>query len=1471
MSWVPVPGYEHVTDLNDQPRKLTEKEIEYIIAHFPFPPSSDITAATVARNGVINWMVGLLRDIVLSPSAIPELIDMIIEQHFKSLITPGTPVGITAGEAVGASTTQMTLNSVAPWERILIQDMAGNSHLLKIGEWIDQLLEYNINNIKYIPENRTQYLELLYPVNIATPHDNGKITWERITAVTRHLPVGDLVKIKTRSGREVTVTQSKSLLLWDGIKLIQKEGKDAKINDLVPVIMELSDPPIIHNYIDLRKFLSPKEWLYCSELIKLYNDYMEYKAPGKNKFWTTKSRLDNLPYNRGDSALIACRNGLDKQLLKNDCLYPKNWGGSINTKIPEFFPLDKEFGQIIGLYLSEGWATDTFIGISNNAPEIQQLVYNWCNRYGITYHTVITKSVRGTSTDIKIHSVLFARWFKKWMNTGSANKIIPPEILLGNKNFIIGVLDGYFAGDGTVNKRDSYLTISSASKDLITGFGFLCSRIGIFGKMSDKALCRFDHSTGIFDFGKQSGHQPKSNNIGSSRIHYVNTYSIRNKNAVIWSNVVGSCHNAKQELMNQIELKLKNNTEWGIYYKKQNNVILDPIVSIDMIPATEYVYDLTVPTTTNFSIWNGLGISDTFHQSGSSKSASFGIQDMRSLIFASKNPPNESCTIYLTNKQITLEEAINLRQSIVGSVVSNFIKDYDIDHPRNLKSYWWHAATELLLQKQVPPSTKVLRLFLNINEMFKHKVTIAELAAVLEREIPPSAISIYGPIGDGIIDLYPYPAIIADTLKGKERIEPTLAELTYLESIVLPELKNIRVKGISGIKEIYPIISPVWRMVLLQRKFTDKDLENIITDFQENKNLEQTIPNEETRNIINSLQQNLQSLWILYYNKDIMKTTGISPQNLTALCNFAGLNAIVRRPNSLIVSMPYDRFRTKNGETIFNIDNKMYKKINPNSIIQLEGINYKEILETLVKETETGWTYEIDTGVVENLLPEQIRKIENKTYLRIDVNQLNRIGEDLFEEIDTNKIKIKEIKPNEYISDKVNQDKRVVRAEIKRLTDINIAAAQGLPENQRIALIRKPVNVPRTQLMKAAEFVILETDGSNLKELLALPGVDKTRTTCNNMYTIAATLGIEATRTFLIRALTNTISNTGSYVHPAHILLIAEFITSRGEPYGATFTGISRQPGGHLSLATLERAGEVFTRSALHGKKEDSRGSSAAVALGARIAIGSGAFDIAQNIKINGVQKTIINDDLFDALKNDDDTKTLIEEIKTRRGTETETTFENELEDLKLAQVGAVARTGNIFDYTGAENETTLLDLFTPGEAIADIGLNRITQPVNPIKAVRRVQPQTINQPVIAGDLVDVISQINIGIPLPETTERITISPLEGGVVPQEQVPEPIISKGLIPFEELYPKIVDEGIPDELQALIGQYETPEQLGQRQLPDITIVNDLPQIEVPELPDISGINLARDIIGLRKEEINYLEPIDINALQNALGEK
>lgn len=1313
MEWVPHP--DEVVDENNIPRRLTDEEKTFITKHIPYAAAADQHSSELSHESIVQWCLEILDDALMDPTAIAELIDFIVVQHKRSLVVPGTPIGITAAEAVGATTTQMTLNSVAPHEEILFQDLDGSPHLVKIGPWIDSLIENNKSKVQLIPENRTQYLPLKEAVYIATCDNIGKVTWEKVTAVTKHLPVGDLVLIKTKSGRSATVTQSKSLLIWDGKELVQRNGSDANIGDLVPIIADLCDPPTIIKSLDLTKLLTEEE----QGILK-----------------------DNLPFTR-------------------------------------------EFGLLIGLYLVTGSCIkDEFLLIHPVKDAHFKQLRTWCYQNNLSF---VDDKER-----FEIHYNEINNLMSKWIGEGYQKKL-PVETLFAPKDFIVGIIDGI-----RCDNADSLFNVKLLPKQVKDAVNFIRSR-------------------------------------------------------------------------------LKYN-----YGPTKNDVFLDPIVFIEYVSATEYVYDLTVPVTTNFSLMNGLGISDTFHKSGSSKSASYGIDAMRDLILARKTPKNEACTIYFEDKQLTFEEVLNTRRFIVGSVVADFIKSYDINTLDKLGKPWWYDYSLHLYKKEIPKNTKVLRLYLNVDEMYKHHVTIAKLAESLEKEPNPSVITLYGAIADGIIDVYPDTKVISTAIKkllGMDKgaslqVTQDLLELMYLDNIVMVELPNIRVKGISGIKQLYPLVSPVLRAVAHERKLNERD------------KLAQSA----------KYKHFLGTAWVIFYNHDMMKMTGIIDENLSALYDAAGITIIAGDVDKLYIDMPsaikpseYINKKIANDQENIVKIGEFLDEIR-HSYIKLIDIEYpQDFPEDIRKKILEEVIVVPSTRLMLSKIPASITSERKATkadivkFAKIDKNLdtawiisythpidkeveefYNSVGLTILGQVSKSETSGTIVvnlplmsKPSELVNSKLTQEKKEYQALLHKLNEARDNYINSLPtgdldvDNIKKKLLKKTPRLEPTALMQAAEFVIAETDGSNLKELLAMPGVDKTRTTCNNMYTIASTLGIEAARSFLIRALTSAISNNNSYVHPANIMMIAEFITSRGEPYGATYTGISRQAGGHLSLATLERAGKVFIQNALHGRDENIKNVSASVAVGARIAIGSGSFDIAQDIVENGVTKTLINDDVFNAHKRDESRGKVEYE---------ETDYSDEFKSIQTIN-------DDNYDLTAGDKDANLFMIFSDKER-APVKTAAKPTDIKVIKQMKNnVVTETVNMPA---DALNALDLLKTGIPKDEP------------IIEEEEkeefatVPVPIISTGIITNETIAPIPLDEpGIPVGLANLLTKYlveieEQPEE--EIDYGNLTKLRKLPEFPIPaveeddELPDITGISL-RDTSAITKEERDVV-PMDITKVEKNL---
>ena len=745
--------------------------------------------------------VYLIKYVRITKVALESMLNTILNKYKKALIQGGESVGPIAGQSIGELSTQLTLNSV-DWETFMLFNINNSSVTTKIGEFIDDLLEKNKNNnkIKYIKENRTEYLELDDDINIKVPSidcgdkkSGGHMNWCKVSAITRHLPVGDLVKIKTESGREVIATQQKSFLIWNKDRITTTNGSDLKIGDKIPVNKNMNCCNI-NNEFKLCKYLPKNKYLYgtdynkCGELFDADNR--------KRKFGFFKGHQNisfTIPYSRLDSFVDTWKGKkLKKTIIEKGYIYPKKICKTI-SKIPDTWELNEELGFIVGIYLSEGWTTNTFMGISNNEDNILQKVRDWCDKINVSYHLVISTNknfIGSKSSDLKIHSVVLARFFKIWLGTGSSNKKIPDEAYNSNLDFVKGIIDGYISGDGTINKKDGSIVVSSSSKKLLIGISVLLTKYNIFSKIS--------------------GHTIKKNNVNSKNIKYCNILTIRNGFAQLFAEKIGSTHKDKLLKLNTIT-KLKKYKSYNGKYHSMNDVILDKIVSIDYVkPTHQYVYDLTVPDTLNFGILNGIQMRDTFHLAGvgSKSSVNQGVPRLEELL-SQNRPKNPSLKIFLKGEyaldsdkadQVCYNiEIVKIKDIIKSDAIyfepSNDLSDVLEEDKDIMKLY--QVFTELDSQSaNIPNNPWIIRLEFNRHNMLEKKITMSDINLILKHHLPKSNI------------------VFADDNSGKlifrirfdfdSNVNQADDDISHLNEQI-EYIKNITIKGVDDILEAYKI------------------------------------------------------------------------------------------------------------------------------------------------------------------------------------------------------------------------------------------------------------------------------------------------------------------------------------------------------------------------------------------------------------------------------------------------------------------------------------------------------------------------------------------------------------------------------------------------------------------------------------------------------------------------------------------
>ena len=185
------------------------------------------------------------------------------------------------------------------WETPIIIIENNEVKYIEIGKWIDMQLDdkSNASNIQHYTDRQMELMNIKNgDVYIPTTDENGIVTWGEITAITRHDPGNELYEIKTCGGRNVIVTESKSLLIWnpETKKLKEMLTPDIKIGDCVPVTLDLCQPPIIVNHITFEDnviilnedtgifmglFLASTDNIYTFESLNIISFLKKYTIP----------------------------------------------------------------------------------------------------------------------------------------------------------------------------------------------------------------------------------------------------------------------------------------------------------------------------------------------------------------------------------------------------------------------------------------------------------------------------------------------------------------------------------------------------------------------------------------------------------------------------------------------------------------------------------------------------------------------------------------------------------------------------------------------------------------------------------------------------------------------------------------------------------------------------------------------------------------------------------------------------------------------------------------------------------------------------------------------------------------------------------------------------------------------------------------------------------------------------------------
>jgi len=155
--------------------------------------------------------------------------------------------------------------------------------------------------------------------------------------------------------------------------------------------------------------------------------------------------------------------------------------------------------------------------------------------------------------------------------------------------------------------------------------------------------------------------------------------------------------------------------------------------------------------------------------------------------------------------------------------------------------------------------------------------------------------------------------------------------------------------------------------------------------------------------------------------------------------------------------------------------------------------------------------------------------------------------------------------------------------------------------------------IRRVIIRKEGDEYVLYTEGSNLKKVMKVKGVDFSRTLTNNIYEIYEVLGIEAARNAIIREAMSTLEEQGLEVDIRHIMLVADVMTADGE---IGRHGVAGEKQSILARAAFEMTVNNLLEAAIKGEVDELKGITENIIVGQPIKLGTG--DVELVVKLGG-------------------------------------------------------------------------------------------------------------------------------------------------------------------------------------------------------------------------------------------------------------
>jgi DNA-directed RNA polymerase beta' subunit len=748
--------------------------------------------------------------------ALEILLNNIVINYKKAIVSPGEMVGMVAAQSIGEPTTQMSNLYQEKMRLIKVSKKNKITELItpKIGEFIDNMIktypEYTFNT-GHIDSVETLLEKDEYDYYVIGVNKNEETKWNKLSHVSRHPVNGKLIEVKTRSGRKTITTESHSHLIRcsQTQSVVPIKGYNLKVGMQIPSLKNISNKFIQTSIKDnlgihytLNNLFGFFIGAYLAEgtingnNIRITNINEEYsnKCIEFSKINKLEHKINNYlgEYGPGKDTIIKSKSL--KNLIETSCKK-----GSFNKKVPNFaFTAPEEF--ICGLIQ----------GYMDGDGNIQ------CSR-GHNYIRVCSRS----EELIKDLGILF-NYIGIFVSFTEENKQNKPlyHLIISNKYASlyknkIGSITHKEKLDNLVEYTERKAFSLREDIDKIPGLGEIIAFIG-------KTLNINGHS-------RKYGRWMKKKSIGRRTLEkYIQEFE---------SNENSRC------VYNEINI-LKQACYSGIVW--------DEVVEINEYKdyKYKYVYDFTVPETQTFMTNDGIIVHNTlntFHFAGvSSKSnVTRGVPRIEEILSLSKQPKNPSLTISLRDTEkydkVKAQQMIHIIEhtclrDIVNSVSICFDPDNLntlINEDKDLIEQYREFETML---EEINPDDKdneeyskwIIRFELDKEEMLDKNINMDDVHFSIENGYKDQISCVFS---DYNSDKLIFRVRILDTqmkkiegkkslLQNEQMILDQSDEIYILKNIQENLLNNIILRGVKNISKV------ILRKIQDSVEFIDGNYEN---------------------------------------------------------------------------------------------------------------------------------------------------------------------------------------------------------------------------------------------------------------------------------------------------------------------------------------------------------------------------------------------------------------------------------------------------------------------------------------------------------------------------------------------------------------------------------------------------------------------------------------------------------------------